>query len=76
MSATTVASLLDWKDRAAARSARCAAQDIGSIYCLADVVICWPARTVDVTDSRPSSLSSSREFIIRMDILCGKEQAR
>lgn len=40
MSATTVASLLNLRDRAEARSARCAAQDIGSTSCPANVVTC------------------------------------
>jgi hypothetical protein len=59
MSATIVASSPNWKDRAAARSARCVARDIGSTYCLANVAICWPAKTVDATDYRPFNLLSA-----------------
>jgi hypothetical protein len=65
MSATIVASSLDLKDHAAARSARCAALDIGSIYYLASVAICGPAKTVDATDYRPFrpfALSSSKRI--------------
>lgn len=61
MSATTVASSLNLKDRAAARSARCVAQDIASTSYLANVAICWPAKTVDATDCRHSNLSLSRK---------------
>ena len=61
MSATTVASSLNLKDRAAARSARCVARDIASTSCLANVAICWPAKTVDATDCRPSNLLLSRK---------------
>lgn len=62
MSATIVASSPNWKDRAAARSARYVARDIGNTYCLANVAICWPAKTVDATDYRPFNLSSSKEI--------------
>jgi hypothetical protein len=39
MSATIVASSPNWKDRAAARSARCVVRDIASISCLANNAI-------------------------------------
>jgi hypothetical protein len=68
MSATIVASSPNWKDRAAARSARCVARDIGSTYCLANVAICWPAKTVDATDYRPFN----RDIIIHNGIMHGK----
>jgi hypothetical protein len=68
MSATIVASSPNWKDRAAARFARCVARDIGSTYCLANVAICWPAKTVDATDYRPFN----RDIIIHIDIMHGK----
>ena len=61
MSATIAASLPNLKDRAAVRSARCVARDIASTSCLANVAICWPAKTVDATDCKPSALSLSRE---------------
>ena len=57
-----MASSLNWKDRAVARSARCVARDIASTYCLANVAICWHAKTVDATDYRPFNLSSSKEI--------------
>ena len=53
MSATTVASSPNLKDRAAARSARYVARDIASTSYLANVAICWPAKNVDATDCRP-----------------------
>ena len=55
-----MASSPDWKDPAVERSARCAAQDIGSTYCLANVAIRWPAKIVDVIDYRSCSLLSWR----------------
>ena len=62
ISVTIVASSLNWKDRAVARSARCIARDIASTYCLVNVAIYWHAKTVDVTDYRPFNLSSSKEI--------------
>ena len=47
------------KDRAAVRSAKYVVRDIGSTFSLADVAICWPAKTVDATECR-HGLSSSR----------------
>jgi hypothetical protein len=73
MSATTVASSPNWKDRAAARSARFVARDTGSIYYLASVAICWPAKTVDATDYRPfgPSLCRHRNTYHYIDYLIG-----
>lgn len=62
MSATIVANSLSLKDHAAAKSARCVARDITSTYCLANVAICWPAKTVDATDYKPFHLSLWKEI--------------
>ena len=56
-----MASSQNLKDHAAARSARCVARDIASTFCPANVATCWPAKTVDATDCRPSKLSSSKK---------------
>ncbi|KFY69205.1 hypothetical protein V496_00436 [Pseudogymnoascus sp. VKM F-4515 (FW-2607)] len=41
-------------DRAAAMSAKCVARDIASTSYVANVATCWPAKTADATESRPS----------------------
>jgi hypothetical protein len=54
MSETIVASSLNLKDHAGARSARCVVRDIASTYCLANVAICWLVKTVGAIDYRHS----------------------
>jgi hypothetical protein len=61
MNVIIVASSLELKDRAVARSARFVAPDITSTSCPANVVICWLAKTVDVTDCRPSDPLSPKK---------------
>jgi phosphoglycerol transferase MdoB-like AlkP superfamily enzyme len=69
MSAITVVSSPNWKDRATARSARYVVRDIGSIYYLVNVTIYWFAKTVDATDYKFFNLSSSKEILLFVLIL-------
>ena len=61
MSAITMASSLNLKNRVATRFARCVTRDIANTFCFANVVICWFAKIVDVTNCKPSNLLLSKK---------------
>ena len=61
MSAITVTSSLNLKNRAATKSAKCVTRNIANTSCFVNVAICWPAKIVDVTNCKPSNLLLSRK---------------